>query len=124
MIQKAIRQILVNDAAVSDLVGTRVYPIHVDGALTPPYIKYLTVSDARIYQSIRPPRMQISCWADDYPTVRQLAEAVIAALDGYRGVVAETTIEGIQYLNGPELYEAESKLYHIPCDFRVTYRER
>lgn len=123
MIQKAIRKLLVNDPAVAAIVGTRVYPIHVDGALTPPYIKYLTVSDARIYRTIRPPRMQISCWADDYPTVRQLAEAVIAALDDYHGVIDGVAIESIQYLNGPELYEAETRLYHIPCDFRVTYRE-
>jgi len=123
MIQKAIRKLLVNDPAVAAIVGTRVYPIHVDGALTPPYIKYLTVSDARIYRTIRPPRMQISCWADDYPTVRQLAEAVIAALDDYHGVIDGVAIESIRYLNGPELYEAETRLYHIPCDFRVTYRE-
>jgi hypothetical protein len=123
MIQKAIRKLLVNDPAVAAIVGTRVYPIHVDGALTPPYIKYLTVSDARIYRTIRPPRMQISCWAEDYPTVRQLAEAVIAALDDYHGVIDGVAIESIRYLNGPELYEAETRLYHIPCDFRVTYRE-
>jgi hypothetical protein len=123
MIQKAIRQILVNDAGVSALVGTRVYPIHVDGPITTPYIKYLTVSDARIFKTIRPPRMQISCWADDFATVRQLAEAVIAALDDYRGIVDGTAIESIQFLNAPELYEAETRLYHIPCDFRVTYRE-
>ncbi|HQD26591.1 MAG TPA: DUF3168 domain-containing protein [Methanoculleus thermophilus] len=123
MIQKAIRKLLVNDPAVAAIVGTRVYPIHVDGALTPPYIKYLTVSDARIYRTIRPPRIQVSCWADDYPTVRQLAEAVIAALDDYHGVIDGVAIESIRYLNGPELYEAETRLYHIPCDFRVTYRE-
>lgn len=123
MIQKAIRKLLVNDPAVAAIVGTRVYPIHVDGALTPPYIKYLTVSDARIYRTIRPPRIQVSCWADDYPTVRQLAEVVIAALDDYHGVIDGVAIESIRYLNGPELYEAETRLYHIPCDFRVTYRE-
>lgn len=123
MIQKAIRKLLVNDPAVAAIVGTRVYPIHVDGALTPPYIKYLIVSDARIYRTIRPPRIQVSCWADDYPTVRQLAEAVIAALDDYHGVIDGVAIESIRYLNGPELYEAETRLYHIPCDFRVTYRE-
>ena len=123
MIQKAIRKLLVNDPAVAAIVGTRVYPIHVDGELTPPYIKYLTVSDARIYRTIRPPRIQVSCWAEDYPTVRGLAETVIAALDDYHGVIDGVAIESIRYLNGPELYEAETRLYHIPCDFRVTYRE-
>lgn len=123
MIQKAIRQILVNDAGVSALVGTRVYPIHVDGPITTPYIKYLTVSDARYARSIRAARIQVSCWADTYPAVRTLAEAVIATLDDYRGIVDGTAIESIQFLNAPELYEAETRLYHIPCDFRVTYRE-
>ena len=119
----AIRTLLINAPAVAAIVGTDIYGPDTPDPVPYPCIRLHRVSDTRGYRVIRGPRLQVSCWAETYAEVRELADAVIALLDGYAGVHDGVLLEGIVFLNGPEFFERETRLHHIPCDFRVTYRE-
>ena len=76
---------LTADAAVSAVVGTRVYWVNrpQDSAL--PAIRLQTVSDPREqhlkdYTGARQTRVQADCFAATYGAARQLAEKVVTAL--------------------------------------------
>jgi len=76
--------------AVTDLVSTRIYPNHAPQAATMPYIVYNRISQQRIRHmtataALRETRIQYDCIADDPMEARNVADALIAALDHTSG---------------------------------------
>lgn len=72
--------------AVTDLVSTRIYPNHAPQAATMPYIVYNRISQQRIRHmtattQLRETRIQYDCIAADPLSARNVADALIAALD-------------------------------------------
>lgn len=84
-------QLLTADAAVSALVGARIYRAgHAPQGVATPYITWSVVGGhSENYLAQRPgidqTRVQIDCWAKDAPQCRALVDAVVSALemDGY-----------------------------------------
>lgn len=81
----ALRSRLISDAAVSGIVGTKIFPLVVAQNTVLPYIRYQVVSDPRPqhmkgYTAARQTLVQIDCFADTYGVSRQLAQAVVDAL--------------------------------------------
>lgn len=95
--ETALRKRLLDDAAVKAIVSTRV-----DWSLRPqgdpfPAIVLTLVSDDRSqnfggFNGFRSSRVQIDCYAKDYPTAANLREAVINA------VVPAGEAQGVEFL--------------------------
>lgn len=94
----AIRAALLADSAVAALVGTRVYPVSApqsdESVGIEPTIVYSLNGrdheysvDRRISAMLR---WHLVCVSRDYDTSHALADAAIAALDRYRGVLGGT----------------------------------
>ena len=78
---------LSNDAGVSALVGTRIYPSLAPESAALPRIDYQNVAGSRIntlpgVSDMIRKRIQINCNANTYAGSKDLAAAVIAALEG------------------------------------------
>jgi len=128
-IDVALYTVLTSDAAVSALVGTRVYPNIVPQNKAMPAITYQQISGLRNYTMDGPvglveARFQINCWSTTYVQSRVLARLVRKALDNY----STTPIE-ITYLeNEGDMPEVESgkdvlRRYGKRLDFTVWFKE-
>ena len=117
---------LTTHAGLSALLGTRVYPVHVDQAAARPFMRYQRISRVGV-RSINGPsglvdaRFQFDVWADDFDGARAVAVQLRAALDGYTGggiddAICETELD---------LYDADTdpQLYRVTTDYIITHQE-
>lgn len=97
----ALRALLTNDVAVSDLVGQRVAwgrRGQSDSAL--PAIVLTMISAPREYHfkgqsDAYERRVQVDCFGETYGSAKQTAEAVAALVSGYSGTVSGVKIQRI-----------------------------
>jgi hypothetical protein len=132
-IEEAIYYLLSNDATVSGLVGTRIYPMVVPRNAAMPAIAYQQISGVREHTMTGPigmvkARFQINCWAETYATADAIAEAVRKELDGYSGVASDTWIYDITLLQGADKIEVLPGVDVLTTtgkrlDFLVWYKE-
>ncbi len=115
MIVFDVYQHLAQDHGVAALIGDRIYPVKLPQNPTYPAITYFQVSGSPIYTKQgrhgTRPRVQISCWAKSYTTVKQLAAAVVAAMDGY----ARENLNQNEF----DIYEEAAEVYQVPLDFII-----
>jgi len=123
----AIYSLLVNDSAVSALVGTRIYPELAEEGASASYIVYSVVSntpsDTKEGTPIDEAQLEIFSVGNTYAAANDLADKVRAALDRKSQIVVGTvTVQSIQYTN--EVVEVSEKrdLYISVQDYttRIT----
>ncbi|HMR51187.1 MAG TPA: DUF3168 domain-containing protein [Amaricoccus sp.] len=130
---EALRALLLADAGVSALVGTRVtWGARPQGSALPAVVLHL-ISDVPGYtlagdNGHRDSRVQADCIGEGrYEAVLGVAQAVQAALSGYSGTVAGTIFQGIfidqaRDLSEPAV-ESERRLFHLSTDFLIHHLE-
>jgi len=106
---------LLADAAVSALVGIKIYPMKAPQNVTNPYITYQVISDnsnqcigGEVYQNDT--RFQVDCWSTKYSEVKAIKEAVISALIGFKSSNSISNMDD---------YEPDTKLYRQLIDFKL-----
>jgi hypothetical protein len=123
----AIYSLLVNDSAVSAIVGTRIYPELAEEGASAPYIVYSVVSntpsDTKDGTPIDEAQLEIFSVSSTYAAANDLADKVRAALDRKSQIVVGTvTVQSIHYTN--EVVEVSEKrdLYISVQDYttRIT----
>jgi hypothetical protein len=123
----AIYSLLVNDSAVSAIVGTRIYPELAEEGASAPYIVYSVVSntpsDTKDGTPIDEAQLEIFSVGNTYAAANDLADKVRAALDRKSQIVVGTvTVQSIHYTN--EVVEVSEKrdLYISVQDYttRIT----
>ena len=123
----AIYSLLVNDSAVSAIVGTRIYPELAEEGASAPYIVYSVVSntpsDTKDGTPIDEAQLEIFSVGNTYAAANDLADKVRAALDRKSQIVVGTvTVQSIHYTN--EVVEVSEKrdLYISVHDYttRIT----
>jgi ABC-type molybdate transport system substrate-binding protein len=123
----AIYSLLVNDSAVSAVVGTRIYPELAEEGASAPYVVYSVVSntpsDTKDGTPIDEAQLEIFSVGSTYAAANDLADKVRAALDRKSQIVVGTvTVQSIQYTN--EVVEVSEKrdLYISVQDYttRIT----
>ena len=123
----AIYSLLVNDSAVSAIVGTRIYPELAEEGASAPYIVYSvlsnTPSDTKDGTPIDEAQLEVFSVGSTYAAANDLADKVRAALDRKsKIVVGAVTVQSIQYTN--EVVEVSEKrdLYISVQDYttRIT----
>ena len=108
-IEKALVNILQNDAAVANVVAARIYPETMPQGASLPVIIYHIISGAWDItmdgeMNLARSRFQFDQWAAEYKQARELSDAVRAALDGYSGTVGTVEIEAIRLLDEDDLF--------------------
>lgn len=99
----ALFSILSDDATVSGLVGARIYPDVLPQGVLYPALRYQRISTPRAQwrtidtgrSDYANPRFQVDAWALTRSQALTLGQAVLAALDGFRGTAASLTIQAI-----------------------------
>ena len=123
----AIYSLLVNDSAVSAIVGPRIYPELAEEGASAPYVVYSVVSntpsDTKDGTPIDEAQLEIFSVGNTYAAANDLADKVRAALDRKSQIVVGTvTVQSIHYTN--EVVEVSEKrdLYISVQDYttRIT----
>jgi hypothetical protein len=128
MIEYALRNLLVNDDRIITLVDDKVYYAMAPQDTESPYIVLYKISGVRLhshdgFSSLTDCRFQFSIFADTYLESKQIAQAIQAVLDGFKGVEEESGIhiQKCLYINEVDMYEAG--FHTIACDYEITHRE-
>ncbi len=123
----AIYSLLVNDSAVSAIVGTRIYPELAEEGASAPYIVYSVVSntpsDTKDGTPIDEAQLEIFSVGNTYAAANDLADKVRAALDRKSQIVVGTvTVQSIHYTNEVTEVSEKRDLYISVQDYttRIT----
>lgn len=128
MIGKAIYHILTNDANVSAIVGSRIFPViaKIDG--DKPSIIYHAISTTPTDFKQGPSdidfiRVQLNIYAPSYDTTLDIADKVRLALDRYpHTTVAGVHLAGVSFLDQGDGWDDQAKVNHINQDFQFRIK--
>ena len=117
-LESKLYTLLSGDASVSALVVARIYPVVLPQSVTLPAITYSRISGGQVnslsgYSGLEQPRIQVDAWATTHVVVKELRDAVHAAMNG------ATTFRALLE-SDMDLYEDDTKIYRISMDFFVT----
>jgi hypothetical protein len=105
---------------LSTTVGTRIYPGIAPQNTTTPYIVYLKVSAGKEYShggsvGLSRDRVQVGVFSTGYLTAKSVVSKVVTAMEG------STVFQASFKANELDIYESETKMFHVPVDFFVWH---
>lgn len=106
LIEQQLYELLRDDAAISAVVSTRIFPVTIPEQTIYPAISYQTISNRDIttlnYDNpdLNFKRIQINIWSDKYPDVKNLETLIKTAI--YTGTFSGR-VESIRDINDKEL---------------------
>lgn len=100
MIEESLNTYLRGHALVSAEVGHNVFPDQVPDDASYPAVVYQVITRRNVHSmsgasGLEFPLIQIGCWARKRSTAKAIRNAVVSALDGYRGDMEGTYVDGI-----------------------------
>jgi hypothetical protein len=114
-------------------VGSRVYPVKMPQNASLPVITFQRISGERVFamdkgSGLAFPRFQIDVWSKSYKEVKEIAEQVRLALEGYRNISSGVDINGILYLGDTDEFSSEGtdlqqEIFRVSMDFRIWHNE-
>lgn len=127
-IEEALFSKLTNESAITDLVGTRVYPLTLPQNPTYPAMTYQQISKVwgKTHQGAGDmgwPRFQFDCYGTSYSAAKGVANALRQTIDGFSGTVATVDVCAIFFVNEVDDFNDEVGVYRVAADYRVIYRE-
>lgn len=134
-LEQGLRERLKSDAGVAALVALRIYPDLLPQAVTYPAIRYQRITTERPSAmhgdaGVAAVQMQVDTFAVSAADARQLATAIRAALQRWRGVQVVPTVGSIEILDSfvsNELAEYEqgtpAGIYRVMQEYRIWHRE-
>jgi hypothetical protein len=127
---KAVFSILTTDAAVSAIVGAKVYPRTAPQGIKIPYVVYSIISVTPTDTKDRPSpldavRVQIDCYDRTYMGCETLHGKVRDAIDAYEigATVAGVKLDGIKYETENDTIDEDVDIFRRSADYiiRVKY---
>lgn len=118
---------LTADAGIAALIGTRVYPVMLPENPTLPALIYKFVggrsTPTLTTSGMQRSRLEIDCYGATYDDASALRSAVIAALNGLQGQLADGTyLQNADLLNpGLDFFEDEPRQYRCMVEFYLFY---
>ncbi len=130
-LDEALYMEMIGDTEVSLLVGTRIHPHALRHGEAFPAITFLQVGSVNVRtlgnnRRCRRPRVQLDCWASKPSEARTVAEAVIAALDGFSGTLGGLgglPVVSCLLQNDMALADPDPKLYRVMLEFEIVWEE-
>ena len=124
IVGKAIYHLLTNATAITDIVGTRIYPevAQQDGDL--PYIVYNITNNEPSDTKPEPSKLdtaeiEVHCYATSYSQAIDIAVAVRGALDRVKGTYNGVNVQSIQYINEVIDFDEPQRAYEVTADYEV-----
>ena len=117
-------------AALTALVGTRIYPDEVPQGKLFPAVFYMTVSDVKDHyltemSDLEAPNIQLTTYADDKDGAAAVAEVIKDTLSDYQGTLSGITIQCIRLINElPSMYKSAdgtTKIFTHDLEFEVWH---
>lgn len=126
-----IRYLLANNAAITALVGTRIYAGVVPQSTVLPAIGINEISaienttiDANAAFALVTSRVQVTAITKDYPSQKTLLDTIRKACNYQRGTVSGVVVnQVIRDIVGPDLRDDNAGIFMQSIDFRVIYHE-
>lgn len=127
MIGLAIKDILVLDTAVNNLLSGRVRYLNLPQNAVLPYVTYTVLGDtphdtlhgmAGLFSCV----VQVDCWAETYAGAVDLAEKVRLALQAYSGINKGVQVQGIYFITGMDDYVPDVENYRKILRFEIWYK--
>lgn len=133
MIDELLYQRLKNNAGVSQIVvsgsTTRIYHIQLPQSPTFPAVSLQRVSSGGRglshnghTQSARP-TFQVTCFAQSAKVMRELANAVIAALHGWSDAGSNPRVFSAEVINDTDLSDTETGVFMTAIDVEIFHAE-
>ena len=121
-----IRTYMLTKTAITNIVGSRIHAQKLPPEATLPALVYNRVSTQRTYShsgdsNFTTPRIQYSCFAENYEGAKDLAEQIVSEMSGFSGTAGSSTIYSTFVEGELDMLDPESKLYFIPVDLMITY---
>jgi hypothetical protein len=115
-------------SGLTNLISTRLYPDRLPEEPTLPAVVYLRVSGRRLAVQVGPGtgpavRMQYTVFATTRASARAIADQIIAALDGYKGIMgtggADVTV--LEIAGEMDQHDPETDEYQTMLDVILAY---
>lgn len=91
-----------------------------DPTITAPYACiYLISTPLDSLTALSWPRIQVSVWAQDYPTAQEVADQIITILQHYNGKLGTYDIKNITLVDRSDTYDQGCLLYGSQLDFQI-----
>lgn len=125
--REGLREYLAGDSDLEQLVGERIHASRLPDKPTLPAVVYRVVTNAGAIShdgpvELRNPRVQLDVWGSRPVEIEPVAEAITAALLGYRGPMGDVEYTaGWVLADSTDLYEQDTGLHRISLDFRGWY---
>ncbi|MBE9489195.1 MAG: DUF3168 domain-containing protein [Bacteroidetes bacterium] len=122
---KALNYILVNNAGVTALVGTKIYFGIIPQNISEPYVLFNEVNrrgvnDKSGVASVDVSTVQFDCYSSSPTIAINTAEAVRTALDRYaHGTIEGTNLAGISFEEQHNDFDEIMELHRVIIDFQV-----
>lgn len=129
MIEKALFQKLSTTAAITALVGNRIYPVFLPEKTPVPAIVFLRVSTegAAISHTKSSGKLtsffEVGCYGKDIQVAKNLAKLVRSTLSGFSGTVAGLVIHRSEVQNEFDDYDFDTGLFTVPVEVALTHDE-
>ncbi len=130
-IEHALRNRIRSTTAVTDIVAARVFPIYVPKGQSLPAIVYELISTDPVesndgHSALTYARFTVECLSKSYSEVKDLAEKVRLAVDGYSGTEASVAISSTRHMGSSDDWTTpadagEKGTHHVVLDFRLGY---
>ena len=110
------------------LVGKNICPQTLPQGTKLPAVILTRISTARV-QAHDGPSGLVNAWfqadvlAVSFPVVREIADAVRAALVNYRSTDGDVRIDGVMLLNEMDQFDEELSLYRVILEFEIWHTE-
>lgn len=127
-LEAELRTYTLAGVAVAALVGARMHARKLPQTPTLPAIVYQRVDTRRLHDMAGPdglprPRMQVTCWATSPAGAYDLAAAVRARLDGYKGAWGGLTIGSCLCVAERDLDDPETGRSAVAQDYMIQFTE-
>ena len=126
-IKEALKIYLLSKTEITDIISDRLYPEVLPQGTEYPALTYLEVSNPVFHDvDIAYPRFQLSSWAETYLEADTLKNAIKEVMQRYKGIMGGTGgvhVTQIVFFNSFDMYDPDTKIYHVPSDYKIIYRE-
>lgn len=122
-VEAGLYDYLINDATVSGVVSTRVYPVIIPQNPTYPCISYSTSGAIRHSTLVGQDnfvgaQIDIDCWAETYSSAKDLQNKVRASVQNYQGLMGTINVDSVFVYDPVDIYEDDVFAYR--CTIPVT----
>jgi hypothetical protein len=123
-LETGLKTTIVNNAAITALIGTRCYPLILPQAPMLPAITYQRISapSTRMFgdRAFTTSRYRIVSWDSSLLAASNVGDAVIVLFDDYVGAMNGVNVSGT-VLNDLSLYDPETARYAYVVDVELWY---